>query len=164
VKPADHPEFFRLPAPGGASRESSIVLDACGEFWHDGERIARRDMRDAFARWISRHPDSGRFILQNGYDWVFLSVEGVPYFVRGIRNTPNGLELTLSDGTLDLLGRGGLSVDASGVVYARIKAGREWARFTPDSQLALEPFLVEWEGATAVVGPEGPDVILEKPI
>ena len=39
MRPADHPEFFRLPAPEGRSRESTIVLDAEGRFHHDGELV-----------------------------------------------------------------------------------------------------------------------------
>src|SRR5262249_19631665 len=39
MKPGDHPDFYRLAPPPGASRESTIVLDAEGRFWHDGERV-----------------------------------------------------------------------------------------------------------------------------
>ena len=35
MKPGDHPEFFRFPAPEGRSRESTIRLDAEGTFHHD---------------------------------------------------------------------------------------------------------------------------------
>jgi len=39
VKPGDHPEFFRLAPPPGASRDSTISLDAEGRFFHDGARV-----------------------------------------------------------------------------------------------------------------------------
>ena len=39
MKPGDHPEFFRFPAPEGRSRESEIRLDAEGHFHDHGERV-----------------------------------------------------------------------------------------------------------------------------
>src|SRR5215472_2124596 len=39
VKPGDHPEFFRFPAPEGRSRESTIRLDAEGHFFHEGHKV-----------------------------------------------------------------------------------------------------------------------------
>jgi len=39
VKPGDHPDFYRFAPPPGTSRESSIVLDREGRFWHEGERV-----------------------------------------------------------------------------------------------------------------------------
>ena len=85
MRPGDHPEFFRFPAPEGRSRESSIVLDAQGRFHHDGELVEHPGMARAFASWIDRHPDDGRFILNNGYDWSYFRVEDVPFFVLGVR-------------------------------------------------------------------------------
>ena len=34
MKPGDHPEFFRFPAPPGRSRESTIRLDAGSSLHH----------------------------------------------------------------------------------------------------------------------------------
>ena len=31
----------------------------------------------ALASWIARHPDDGRFILTNGYDWTYFTVEKI---------------------------------------------------------------------------------------
>jgi uncharacterized protein len=156
VKPADHPDFFRLPPPLGASRESTIRLDRHGTFWHDGEKIERVDLSQAFARWVARHPDDRRFILQNGYDWVYLTVEDAPYFVRAVEMTSHGLELRLSDGTTEPLNAEGLASDAAGALYVRVKLGLEWAAWTRSAQLALAPFLVELDGQPAMQGPEGP--------
>jgi uncharacterized protein len=156
VKPAEHPEFFRWPPPEGTSRESSIRLDAQGEFWHEGSRVARRDMRDAFSRWLARHPDDGRFILVNGYDWTYITVDDVPYFVRAVRRTGGGPELTLSDGSVEPLGGETLEFDESGALYVRVKASSESAKFTPSAQRDLEPFLVERDGEIRVLGVDGP--------
>ncbi len=70
MKPGDHPEFFRFPAPEGRSRESTIRLDAEGRFWHEGNPVEHPKLAQAMHGWVSRHPDDHRFILTNGYDWT----------------------------------------------------------------------------------------------
>jgi len=145
AKPGDHPEFFRLPPPPGTSRESSIVLDAQGRFWHDEALVEHPGMARAFASWIARHPDDGRFILTNGFDWTYFSVRDVPYFVRGIRDREGGPLLELFDGSEEPLDPATLQTDAAGACYCRVKAGRFEAKFTPGAQTALAPWLAEAE-------------------
>ena len=141
MKPGDHPEFFRLPPPPGRSRESTIVLDRQGRFWHDGELVTHTGMARAFASWIDVHPDDGRFILQNGYDWSYFEVEDVPYFVTSIAVRDGGVTLSLSDGSEELLAPESVSVGDSDAVYLRVKNGRFEARLTPAAQTALAPIL-----------------------
>jgi uncharacterized protein len=145
--PQDHPDFFRLPPPPGQSRESSIRLDAEGRFWHAGELVHHPGMQAAFATWIRRHPDDGRYVLCNGYDWSYFSVDDVPYLVRGVRSVPVGLELALSDGSTELLDPVSLRRGARDALYCRVKGGQFAARFIPGAQTALLPHLVE--------GPQG---------
>ncbi len=141
VKPGDHPEFYRLPPPEGRSRESSIRLDREGRFFHDGQPVQHPGMARAFASWIGRHPDDGRFILQNGYDWTYFSVEDTPYFVEGVRRSDAGIALELSDGSAELLEPSALTLDESGQLIARVKAGVFQARFKRAAQLAMGEFL-----------------------
>jgi hypothetical protein len=110
-------------------------------------------MQAAFATWIRRHPDDGRYVLCNGYDWTYLSVEDVPFFVRSVREMPAGLELGLSDGTWEQLDPRSLhlgAVDpraaparARDALYCRVKSSSFEARFNPGAQTALSPYLVE---------------------
>jgi uncharacterized protein len=157
MKPGDHPEFFRLPPPPGQSRESSIRLDGEGRFWHAGELVRHPGMQAAFATWIQRHPDDGRYVLSNGYDWSYFSVEDVPYFVRGVAcssgpdGVPTGLELELSDGSREPLAVESLRLGAREALYCRVKAGMYDARFMPGAQAALMPYLEE--------GPAGEPVL-----
>jgi hypothetical protein len=152
MKPGDHPEFYRLPPPPGTSRESSIVLDAQGRFWHDEALIEHAGMARAFASWISRHPDDARFILSNGFDWTYFSVRDVPYFVRGVRARDGVPLLELFDGNEEPLDPSTLETDATGACYCRVKAGRFEAKFTPGAQTALAPWLAEAEsGAVELV-------------
>ena len=60
MKPGEHPEFFRFPAPEGRSRESTIRLDGEGRFFHDEALVEHPKLRDALHTWIARHPEDGR--------------------------------------------------------------------------------------------------------
>lgn len=145
VKPGDHPDFYRLPPPEGRSRESTIRLDREGRFFHDGAPVQHPGMARAFASWIARHPDDGRFILQNGYDWTYFSVEDTPYFVGAVRSTPAGIELELSDGSVELLDPNALELDESGQLLTRVKTGTFQARFKRAAQLGLGEYLSQEE-------------------
>lgn len=151
MRPGDHPEFFRFPAPEGRSRESSIVLDAEGRFHHEGALIEHGGMARAFASWIDRHPDDGRFILNNGYDWSYFRVDDVPFFVLGVRERAGGLELQLSDGSESPLDPTQLTVGSRGALYTPVKNGKFQARFTQAAQIALAPWLVEAENGDVLL-------------
>jgi uncharacterized protein len=143
MKPADHPEFFRFPPPPGLSRESTIRLDENGRFWHDGELVTHPGMVRAFASWIARHPDDGRFILTNGYDWSYFTVDDVPFQVRTLRMQDDEVTLLLSDGSEEPLLPDTLEIGPREALYVRVKGGAFEARFTPAAQSAMGPLLVE---------------------
>jgi len=143
MKPSEHPDFFRLPPPPGRSRESTIVLDAEGRFFHDGAPVEHAGMKRAFASWIARHPDDGRFILTNGWDFCYFAVEGAPFFVEGIRATERAITLLLFDGSEEPLDPKTLTLDENGALWTTVKNGAFVARFSRSAQLALEPFLEE---------------------
>jgi hypothetical protein len=145
MKPGDHPEFFRFPAPEGRSRESSIVLSKEGRFFHDGEPVEHAGMHQAFAAWLRRHPDDGRYILSNGYDWTYLTVEGPARFVRAVRAVDGSPQLVLLDGLEVRLEPHALRVDAQGKLRVELPGG-EPASFTAAAQLELSPWLEERAG------------------
>jgi uncharacterized protein len=149
VKPSDHPEFFRLPPPEGRSRESSIVLTRGGRFFHDGEPVTHPGMRRAFASWLTRHPDDGRHVLNNGYDWTYLKVEGPARFVDAIRNVDGRPLLVLFDGTEAPLEPTRLRVDSQGALTVDLPLG-EPAALSGGAQLQLEPWLEEHDGAVGL--------------
>jgi hypothetical protein len=145
MKPGDHPDFFRLPPPPGRSRESTIRLDAEGRFWHDGEPVEHPGMARAFASWITLHPDDGRTILSNGYDWSYFEVEDAPMFVEGVRVEAGQAVLCLFDGSEEPLRPEDLWVGKRDALYTRVKGSRLVARFQPRAQVALAPLLVSDE-------------------
>jgi hypothetical protein len=100
-------------------------------------------MAAAFATWIARHPNDGRYVLNNGYDWSYFEVEDAPFFVRGVRIDAGWPMLALSDGSEERLDPHELSVGARDALYTRVKGGAYPARFMPGAQLALMPLLVE---------------------
>jgi hypothetical protein len=163
MKPGDHPEFFRFPAPEGRSRESTLRLDAEGQFLHDDAPVEHAKLAAALHTWIARHPDDGRFILTNGYDWTYFKVDDVPYFVRSIRTDGSGpasdAVLVLSDGTEEPLDPATLRLGPRGDLYLTVKreakGGPFDAKMTRFAQTQLEPFLVEEDGAVVLATKRG---------
>jgi hypothetical protein len=147
AKPADHPDFFRLPPPEGQSRDSRIRLDGEGRFWHEGALVDRPALQAALHRWISRHPDDGRTILENGYDWCYLTVDDVPCFVTALRVDGDAVVLTLADGSEEPLDPTTLREGPGGALYARVRAaapgGAFDAKLTRAAQAALAPLVGE---------------------
>jgi hypothetical protein len=151
MKPGDHPDFFRLPPPPGRSRESRIVLDARGRFSNGGILIEHGPMARAFATWIRRHPDDGRYILTNGYDWTYFTVVDTPLFVRHVTPRPGGLMLLLSDETEEALEPERVTASEDGVLYAAVKGGQFEARFLGPAQADMVDHLAEGkDGAPAL--------------
>lgn len=149
MKPGDHPDFYRLAPPPGASRESTIVLDREGRFWHDGARVDHPALEQALRSWIARHPDDGRLILTNGYDWCYFRAEDAAYVVDALRVEPGGaVTLRLFDGSEERLDPATLSIGEGGAVYVRVKSGRFEARFSRHAQTQLAPLLVRDEPPT----------------
>ena len=152
ARPADHPDFFRLPPPPGRSRESSIRLDAEGRFFHDKEAFQHPGMARAFATWIARHPDDGRYILNNGYDWSYFEVEDVPFFVERVLPSAAGPVLVLSDGSQEPLDPETLATGEGDRLYVKVKQRAFEARFRQAAQIALAPWLEEEpDGSPALV-------------
>ena len=144
MKPGDHPDFFRFAPPPGTSRESTLFLDREGRFFHDGVQIEHpAALEKALRSWISIHPDDGRPILTNGYDWCYFRPQDTPMFIDAVTVNDDGTAtLKLFNGTEEPLDPAALSVDDDGVVCARVRGGRMEARFLRHAQTGLAPLLV----------------------
>ena len=153
MKPGDHPEFFRFPAPEGRSRESTIRLDAEGHFFHDDAPVEHPKLAEAMHSWIGRHPDDGRYILTNGYDWTYFKVEDAPYVVRALRVEGDKVTLVLSNGAEEEWNPARTEIAASGALYTDVlpdaKGGPFRAKFTRHAQASLAPVLTEQDGEPA---------------
>lgn len=109
-------------------------------------------MARAFSTWIARHPDDGRFILNNGWDWTYFTVEDVPFFVESVDAVEGRPALVLSDGTREPLDPTTLRAGDNDALYVNVKHGAFAARFRQSAQTALAPWLEEDPtGAVTVV-------------
>lgn len=144
MKPSEHPEFYRLAPPEGRSRESTIRLDGEGHFFHDDAPVEHPKLRDAMHTWIKRHPDNGRYILDNGYDWTYFSVDDVPFFVRHLSRKNGEPRMVLSDGSEEDI-EAPLTEAADGSLRTEVKrsaqGGPFTAKFSRHAQTELAPFL-----------------------
>jgi hypothetical protein len=117
--------------------QSGLRLDAEGRWFHRGEEVTHRRIAEKLHEGIAR-ADDGRFIVRFLGQWAYIDVEDAPYVVRAARPLDDGaFELTLSDGTRELLGPETLSLGANGVLYSRVKQGRERARFSRAAHVAV---------------------------
>ena len=115
---------------------------ADGRFWHDGDPVTHSGMARAFASWIKHHPDDGRFILSNGYDWSYFEVEDAPMFVHGVRLDEGRPVLCLFDGSEEPLDPEALWIGERDALYTRVKGGEFEARFQQAAQVEMAPILV----------------------
>lgn len=104
-------------------------------------------MHAALTRWIARHPEDGRYILTNGYDWTYFQVDDAPYQIRWLRLEPERVVLALSDASEEALDPASLRVGHRDALYAQVKGGCFPARFTRHAQTQLEPLLVMGESS-----------------
>lgn len=159
MKPGEHPDFFRFPAPEGRSRESTIVLDREGRFLHEGNAVDHPKLAAALHTWIARHPDDGRYILTNGYDWTYFVVEDVPFFVRAVHEKEGEAMLVLSDGTEEPLDPATVVAKGHGELYLTVKptlaGGPFEAKFTRFAKTQLDPFLQETNEGVALATARG---------
>ncbi len=150
MKPEEHPEFFLRPPPEGRSRESSIVLDERGRFFHEGALIENERIRRAFFRWVRLHPVDRRPILSNGYDWTYFEVRGTPLLVERVLPRDDGFVLVLTDESECPFVPEEASLDEAGVVRVFLPEREFFARFLPEAQRDLLPVLAEREGRYGV--------------
>ncbi len=146
---------------------SGLSLDRDGRFRHQGTAVEHPRVDRALRRGLGRARD-GRPIVSFGPTWAYLAVADVLYRVRLARTDADGerlrsCHLVLDDDTeepLDL-SPGAVALDADGVFYLKVKAGREWARCLPAAHAALGAFVVEYPAGAHLVTVNG-DLPLEK--
>lgn len=150
MRPADFPDFFHRAPPPGQSRVSRIRLDAMGRFWDGEELVQHEGVRDALANWLKKHPEDGRYILENGYDWLYLEVEDTPYFVTAVRGVPPEMTLVLLGNQVEAAPAAGWRMRPDGSLTVLVRDGADEARLLPSAQSELGPWLVEHEGGFAL--------------
>lgn len=127
----------------GLSRETTILRNAQGRWFHDGEALEHAALCRAFDRWIERAED-GRYCLKNDINWAYFTLEGPPFFVRSISlDTPFEVWLLLSSDKREALRPETLRADLDGVLYCDVGDGSFVARFDRHAATQLAPLLHE---------------------
>ncbi|MGH7270256.1 MAG: hypothetical protein ACREJ3_07465, partial [Polyangiaceae bacterium] len=127
--------------------------DARGSFWHEGAKVEHAGMAAALRSWITRHPDDGRYILTNGYDWTYFTVDDAPFFVQSLRFDPEAIVLVLSDGGAEPWEPETTRTGHDGGLYTVVKratrGGPYEAKFTRHAQSSLARVLIDESGDEA---------------
>jgi len=127
--------------------ESGITLDRELRWFHDGQPVEHPRIIEAFNQGL-RVGDDGRYLLVIGADWCVVKVADAAFAVLALDVLDDGaLAVRLSDRTAEPLDEASLTLEADGVLTARVKQGRAKARFTRDAQFSLGELLTE--------GPQG---------
>lgn len=127
----------------GRTRETTIVRDSQGRWFHDGQPLVHPNLVKSFDRWVERAAD-GRYCLKNDINWAYITLEGPPYFVRSVQLESDGVRLRLSNDALVPLRGETLRQDADGALYCDV-LGDLTARFDNAAATQLESLLGEDE-------------------
>jgi hypothetical protein len=140
----------------GRTRETTIFRDAEGRWFQDGEPLEHPNLTRAFDRWVGR-ADDGRYCLKNDINWAYITLEGAPYFVRGVRASESGAQepmLALSNDAVVPLPLETLRLGPEGALYCDVDApdgtGPMVARFERHAATQLERWLGEDSGGVFV--------------
>ncbi len=129
---AERLEIFR--------RGVDLRLDAEGRWLHEGEPFEHPRLIAFFDQGIDLHPETGEPILRVGDKWCYISAEDVPFLVRKLRETPEGLEATLNTGERVLVPEAGFESTGERVY---LQLGRRRARLDRLTQASLVAWLEE---------------------
>lgn len=112
-----------------AIHNSSIRFGRDGQWYADGAPITNPRIANLFARSVHRLPD-GSYELRVAEERATINVDDTPYVVTAATADDAGrVWIELNDQTREALDTRSLSVGDGDVLYCRVKAGREWARF-----------------------------------
>jgi hypothetical protein len=130
----------------GRTRETTIVRDAQGRWFFDGEPLEHPNLTRAFDRWVAR-ADDGRYCLKNDINWAYVKLEGPPFFVRSLQiDAGAGVTLLLSNDARESLRADTLRADAAGALYCDVGDGSMVARFDRHAATQLEALIGEDAG------------------
>jgi hypothetical protein len=132
----------------GRSRETSIVRDAEGRWFHEGQPLDHEKLSRAFDRWVARAED-GRFCLKNDINWAYITLEGAPFFVRKVRIADGRALLSLSNDEEVALDAHTLREGPDGALYCDAYPGMA-ARFDKHAAVQLGELVDEDEQGTYV--------------
>lgn len=112
-----------------AIENNEIRFGRDGRWYADGQLIANQRIADLFSQHVHRRPDGG-YMLRIADEQAPIIVEDTPYVVTGVAPGPDrSLWLELNDHSRERLAPDSLRIGEADVLYCRVKAGAEPARF-----------------------------------
>lgn len=134
-------------APGRwhTREDSGLSIDRDLAWRHDGERIEHPKIIEAFNRGLTV-TDDGRYKLEFGTDWCFVTVEGCAFGAVAVDLEAHALWLRLSDRTAEVLDPMTLAMEPDGALSAAVKHGRARAKLSRPAHLELAGRLAVAEG------------------
>jgi hypothetical protein len=142
----------RFLVEGGRLEE--IRLDARGDWWHQGGKIANRRIVALFSRSVNRTL-GGTWVLEVGRFTYPIEVEDTPFFVESFDVDGKGVDevitMTLVGGEVTPLDTASLRYDEGLGISCGVRAGRFRARWLRDPYHDLADRLVEVDGEYGLV-------------
>ena len=130
---------------------SDIRIDKEGIWYYRGAHMFRKDILSIFFENLQVDPD-GRYYIHLNEEVYYLDVEDTAVVVTAVYETKTGpgeakgLDLLLSDDSLEPLDPASLQVGEGNVMYCRIKNGKFRARFTRKSYYQLAQHIESDDG------------------
>jgi hypothetical protein len=118
----------------GRDERTPLFLDKEGRWFHEGVEITHLRTCLLFSKNLKRDP-TGTYYVRIGRESAQVALEDAPYTIRSVTiqegpgKLPSDYILHLNDETRELLVPESLTVGAHNVLYCRVKAGSERARF-----------------------------------
>lgn len=130
-------------------RSLDLHLDAEGTWHHEGVPFTHPRLVELFDRGLDVHPDTGEPTLRIDDKWCYVRVDDVPFLVRALSESPEGLDARLNTRETVALPAGLVFEAVGDRVYLQLDARRR-ARLTRPAQAALARWLIEGDGGLEV--------------
>jgi hypothetical protein len=140
-----------MPRAGFYAIQSSVIRFGRDGLWYaDGEVIPNPKISRLFSQHVVRQAD-GSYRIEIDWDKAPIEVEDTPYVVRRVEHRDEGgFSIELNDESREILDLGSLAVSSENVLYCRVKAGAERARFLRPAYYQLAPWMQESAGGFVV--------------
>jgi hypothetical protein len=120
---------------------SEIRFGRDGCWYADGRLIENQRIADLFSQHVQRRPGGG-YMLRIADEQAPIVVEDTPYVVTGVElGTDGTMWIELSDRSRERLDPLTLEVGPDDVLYCRVKAGAEPARFLRPAYYQIAPHI-----------------------
>lgn len=134
--------------------DSGLRLDRRLRWFHDDVPVEHPRIIEAFNTGL-RVTEDGRYRLEIGNDWCFVTVEDAAFEVVAVDGADRP-SIRLSDRTAEWLDTATLALEGD-VLTVKVKGGRAKARFSRDAQFALGSLLETVSDGRVVVRLGGKD-------